>query len=122
MPKEGGSAGSAARACYARRMSSYVDPALIPMIEALSKEPERATVVRGYPYRVASIRAGEYLNAVEIKKLYGLWEHLSKAAGWEGRNNHSVFVFDFDGERHAVLFSDFTARFGRESDVFETTF
>jgi hypothetical protein len=98
-----------------------IDPDLVPVIETLKKNPERAVVVRGYPYRVASVRVRDHHNGVDIRELYGLWEHLSNAAGWDSRNNHSVFVFELDGRRHAVLFSDYTARFGREEDVFETT-
>jgi len=90
------------------------------MIETLATNPERARTVRGYPYRVASIRWQEGSSSVDIKKLWGLWEWLSKDAGWDSRNNHSVFVFEFEGQRHAILFSDYTARFGREEDVFET--
>ena len=97
-----------------------VQPAYERLIEIVTKEPERAKVVRGYPYRVASLRWQEDESEVDIKTVRGLWEWLSTSAGWDGRNNHSVFVFELEGQRYAVRFSDFTARFGREEDVFET--
>lgn len=89
------------------------------MIETLAKEPERAKVVRGYPYRVATIRWREGSASADTTMMGGLWEWLSRSAGWSSRNNHSVFVFEFEGERRAVLFSDDLVRFGREEDVFE---
>ncbi len=97
-----------------------IKPAHERLIEILTNEPERAKVVRGYPYRVAALRWQEDESQVDIQTVRGLWEWLSTSAGWDRRNNHSVFVFEFEGERYAVRFSDFTARFGREEDVFET--
>ena len=80
-------------------MESGTDPALLPMLDVLANEPAKAHVITGYPYRVASIRPRDYLNSQPIDRFHGLWEHLSKTAGWDHRNNHSVLVFEYEGQR-----------------------
>jgi hypothetical protein len=97
-------------------MDRQEDPEFLKMVEDLAAHPEHAKVIRGYPYRVASLRADASVN---LDKLQGLWQHLSDAAGWDRRNNHSVFVFEYGGQRHAVMFSDFSAYFGTEESVFK---
>jgi hypothetical protein len=59
------------------------------------------------------------MNSFDITPLFPLRDYLAKEAGWHWPQNHSVFVFELDGQRHAVLFSDYHARFGKEEDVFE---
>lgn len=101
-------------------MTSPSDRAIESMLHVLAENPERAKVIKGYPYRTAKLGRGEGFRAEPIDRFYGLWVHLSEAAGWYGRNNHSVFVFEYEGQRRAVRFSDLFAYFGREEDVFES--
>ena len=98
------------------------DPELVRLVEALAEDPTRAVLVKAYPYRVASIRAYPPFNHFDMKPLYGLREYLAKQAGWYGPENHSVFVFDFEGKRYSIFFHDYSVRFGKEEDVFETSF
>lgn len=97
------------------------DPELVRLVEALSQDPTRAVLVKAYPYRVASIRAYPPYNHFDIEPLYGLRDYLAEQAGWHWAQNHSVFVFDFEGKRYAIFFHDFTVRFGKEEDVFEVS-
>lgn len=97
-------------------MEQGIDPAFVDTLRAITEHPERAKVVEAYPYREATVRS-DYRNKVSIETMEPLWSHLSQAAGWDRRQNHSVFLFEFDGGQYTVKFTDLIARFGPADGV-----
>jgi hypothetical protein len=94
-----------------------LDPAAVPLLDAVRHAPERAELVRAHGYREMTLSYLGQVASVDWNTVDGLCRRLTAVAGWSTRNNHAVFVFRLDGVEHAVHFSDGCASFGPPSLV-----
>ena len=106
------------RMCYPPHMDDRIyDPAAVPMLDAVRRDPERAELVRAHGYRQMTLRCADQAASVDWNTVDALCRRFTALAGWGTRNNHAVFVFRLDGVEHAVCFSDGRASFGPPSAV-----
>lgn len=89
------------------------------MVSITNREAEWGSYTAGRNLCYVESEEGELDRCIVSRDLvYKLEKELVKQAGWQTRDNHSVFVYEDDsGVERAVWFHDFNAFFGLPEDV-----